>query len=44
MVRRAFALVVLGVVVLVCTALAASEYLTNRTGKTATAVTVTFSE
>ena len=42
--RRAFALVVLGVVVLVCTALAASEYLTNRTGKTATAVTVTFSE
>jgi hypothetical protein len=35
---------VLGLVVLVCTALAASEYLTNRTGKTATAVTVTFSE
>jgi len=42
--RRATALVLLSAVLLVLTASAASEYLTNRTGKTATAVTVTFSE
>ena len=44
MARRATALVLLSAVLLVLTASAASEYLTNRTGKTATAVTVTFSE
>jgi uncharacterized protein YcfJ len=42
--RRVLALIPLGVVLLVCVALAASESLTNRTGRTATAVTVTFSE
>ena len=44
MARRATALVLLSAVLLVLTASAASEYLTNRTGKTATAVTVAFSE
>jgi len=42
--RRVLALVCLGVALIVCVALAVSESLTNRTGKTATAVTVTFSE
>ena len=44
MARRVLALVCLGVALIVCVALAVSESLTNRTGKTATAVTVTFSE
>jgi hypothetical protein len=42
--RRVLALVLLGIAIVVCTALAASESLRNRTGSTATAVTVTFSE
>jgi hypothetical protein len=43
-VRRILALILLGLTLVVCVALAASESLTNRTGRTATAVTVTFSE
>jgi len=43
-VRRVLALIPLGVILLVCAAFAASETLRNRTGSTATAVTVTFSE
>jgi hypothetical protein len=42
--RRVLALTLLGLALVVCVALAASESLTNRTGQTATAVTVTFSE
>jgi len=42
--RRVLALILLGLALIVCVALAASESLTNRTGRTATAVTVTFSE
>ena len=44
MARRVLALILLGLALIVCVALAASESLTNRTGRTATAVTVTFSE
>ncbi len=44
MARRVLALAFLGLALAVCVALAASESLTNRTGRTATAVTVTFSE
>lgn len=44
MARRVLALTFLGLALVVCVALAASESLTNRTGRTATAVTVTFSE
>jgi hypothetical protein len=43
-VRRVLALTFLGLALVVCVALAATESLTNRTGRTATAVTVTFSE
>jgi hypothetical protein len=43
-VRRVLALTFLGLALIVCVALAASESLANRTGRTATAVTVTFSE
>jgi hypothetical protein len=42
--RRVLALILLGLALVVCVVLAASESLTNRTGRTATAVTVTFSE
>jgi arabinogalactan endo-1,4-beta-galactosidase len=42
--RRVPALILLGIAIVVCTALAASESLRNRTGNTTTAVTVTFSE
>jgi len=42
--RRVLALALLGLALVVCGALAASESLANRTGRTATAVTVTFSE
>jgi hypothetical protein len=42
--RRVLALIFLGLALIVCVALAASESLTNRTGRTATAVAVTFSE
>jgi hypothetical protein len=42
--RRVLALILLALALVVCVALAASESLTNRTGRTATAVTVTFSE
>jgi hypothetical protein len=42
--RRVLALISLGLVLVVCVALAASESLTDRTGRSATAVTVTFSE
>jgi arabinogalactan endo-1,4-beta-galactosidase len=42
--RRALALTFLGLALVVCVAFGASESLTNRTGRTATAVTVTFSE
>jgi hypothetical protein len=42
--RRVLALILLGLALVVCVALAASESLTNRTGRTAIAVTVTFSE
>jgi hypothetical protein len=41
--RRVLALIFVGLALIVCVALAASESLTNRTGRTATAVTVTFS-
>jgi hypothetical protein len=43
-VRRVLALTFLGLALVVCVAFAATESLTNRTGRTATAVTVTFSE
>jgi len=42
--RRIPALILLGLALVFCVALAASESLTNRTGRSATAVTVTFSE
>jgi hypothetical protein len=43
-VRRVLALTFLGLALVTCVAFAATESLTNRTGRTATAVTVTFSE
>jgi hypothetical protein len=43
-VRRVLALIFLGLALIVCAVLAASESLANRAGRTATAVTVTFSE
>jgi hypothetical protein len=43
-VGRVLALIFLGLALVFCVALAASESLTNRTGRTATAVAVTFSE
>jgi hypothetical protein len=42
--RRVLALIILGLILAFCVALAATQSLTNRTGRTATAVTVTFSE
>jgi hypothetical protein len=42
--RRVPALILLGLALVFCVALAASEALTNRTGRTAATVTVTFSE